>query len=192
MLRNLGESGAFARRSKVPPESTHARRDEQGDNASMISRTDMPKTPRLPTARRGDRRGRQCLLATLAAACLLGAAGAVAADRMYAWRDPVSGSLQLAGAPPAWYTARAPGPRVRVFEKGQIVDDTAWSDAKRTPPSPVTVAPDSAQAMDPGPPAADPRERLQAFKALLDAWDAAQQAEPAPDEGSTLSAEPAR
>lgn len=44
--------------------------------------------------------------------------------RMYQWVDPQSGHTQMAGAPPAWYRSGQPGPRVFVFENGQIIDDT--------------------------------------------------------------------
>ena len=44
---------------------------------------------------------------------------------MYEWVDPISGSLQMSGKPPAWYRSSAGGPRVRVFDQGVIVDDTA-------------------------------------------------------------------
>ncbi len=45
--------------------------------------------------------------------------------RMYQWVSPVSGSTQLSGKPPSWYRGVGDGPRVIVFEKGKIVDDTA-------------------------------------------------------------------
>ncbi|MDZ7734825.1 MAG: hypothetical protein U5P41_00710 [Gammaproteobacteria bacterium] len=47
-----------------------------------------------------------------------------AAARMYQWVDPVSGRTQLSGTPPAWYRSGDDAPRVFVFEKGQLVDDT--------------------------------------------------------------------
>ncbi|MEX2516804.1 MAG: hypothetical protein WD572_07865 [Gammaproteobacteria bacterium] len=49
----------------------------------------------------------------------------VAAARMYQWQDPDTGTTQLSGTPPAWYRSNAGGPRVFVFEKGQLLDDTA-------------------------------------------------------------------
>ena len=45
--------------------------------------------------------------------------------RMYQWTDPESGTTQLSGKPPAWYRSLDSGPRVIVFEKGRIVDDTS-------------------------------------------------------------------
>jgi len=45
--------------------------------------------------------------------------------RMYQWTNPESGTVQLAGAPPAWYRSANPGPRVLVFDNGELVDDTA-------------------------------------------------------------------
>ena len=45
--------------------------------------------------------------------------------RMYQWTDPDAGTTQLSGKPPAWYRSAEAGPRVFVFEKGRIIDDTA-------------------------------------------------------------------
>ena len=39
--------------------------------------------------------------------------------------DPNSGNVQLSGSPPAWYRGVHGGPRVLVFEGGELVDDTA-------------------------------------------------------------------
>lgn len=52
---------------------------------------------------------------------------------MYQWTDPDSGHTHLSGSPPAWYRSDADGPRVFVFEKGQLIDDTGVtvSDEKR-------------------------------------------------------------
>lgn len=44
--------------------------------------------------------------------------------RMYQWIDPESGTTQLSGKPPAWYRSAEGGPRVIVFDKGRIIDDT--------------------------------------------------------------------
>ena len=44
--------------------------------------------------------------------------------RMYQWVDPQSGTTQLSGKPPAWYRSGREGPRVFVFENGEIIDDT--------------------------------------------------------------------
>jgi hypothetical protein len=53
--------------------------------------------------------------------------------RMYQWTDPDTGTTQLSGKPPAWYRSSENGPRVIVFEKGEVVDDTSIqvSDALR-------------------------------------------------------------
>ncbi len=51
--------------------------------------------------------------------------GAAAADRLYQWIDPHTGTTQLSGRPPAWYRADAAGPRVFVFERGLLVDDSS-------------------------------------------------------------------
>jgi hypothetical protein len=45
--------------------------------------------------------------------------------RMYQWTDPETGTTQLSGKPPAWYRSTDNGPRVIVFEKGRIIDDTS-------------------------------------------------------------------
>lgn len=44
--------------------------------------------------------------------------------RMYQWVEPDSGTTQLSGKPPSWYRSGESGPRVLVFEKGRLVDDT--------------------------------------------------------------------
>ena len=62
-----------------------------------------------------------CLAALIAGFCLSFEAEA----RMYQWIDPVTGSIQMAGKPPAWYRSSWSGPRVRVLENGQLIDDTA-------------------------------------------------------------------
>tara|TARA_B100001123_G_scaffold432230_1_gene554935 strand:+ start:174 stop:650 length:477 start_codon:yes stop_codon:yes gene_type:complete len=51
--------------------------------------------------------------------------GYSAQARIYQWVDPVTGSIQMAGKPPAWYRSSWDGPRVRVTENGHLVDDTA-------------------------------------------------------------------
>ncbi len=45
--------------------------------------------------------------------------------RMYQWVSPNTGRVQLSGNPPPWYRDAAGGARVRVFENGNLVDDTA-------------------------------------------------------------------
>lgn len=134
--------------------------------------------------------GRVCLTVLLAVLGLLRAPGVYAGERMYAWQDPDSGTLQLTGTPPPWYASRAPGPRVRVFEKGRLVDDSAWQEARPAAPAPAPPV----AATDAGTPtAADARRQQQEFKALLDAWDATRQAAPGRGAaGSALPVEPAR
>lgn len=48
-----------------------------------------------------------------------------AAARMYQWQSPASGRVQLAGSAPPWYRGTTAGPRVLVFDNGELVDDTA-------------------------------------------------------------------
>lgn len=49
----------------------------------------------------------------------------VAEARMFQWTNPGSGKVQLSGTPPAWYRGTQPGPRVLVFENGELIDDTS-------------------------------------------------------------------
>ncbi len=44
--------------------------------------------------------------------------------RMYQWLNPTNQKIQLSGIPPAWYRSETGGPRVRVFEQGNLIDDT--------------------------------------------------------------------
>lgn len=48
-----------------------------------------------------------------------------AAARVYVWTDPNTGTPYMAGAPPAWYRSGIDGPRVLVYDGGELVDDTA-------------------------------------------------------------------
>ena len=47
-----------------------------------------------------------------------------ACARMYQWTNPASGTVQMSGSPPAWYRGAQAGPRVLVFDDGELVDDT--------------------------------------------------------------------
>lgn len=58
-------------------------------------------------------------------ACVIALTFADAHARMYQWSHPSSGIVQLSGAPPAWYRSTMNGPRVLVFDNGQLIDDTA-------------------------------------------------------------------
>jgi len=64
---------------------------------------------------------------------ILGLASLPAQARMYQWIDPDTGTTQLSGKPPVWYRSAENGPRVIVFEKGKVIDDTSISipDAQR-------------------------------------------------------------
>ena len=44
--------------------------------------------------------------------------------QMYQWADPETGTTQLSGKPPVWYRSAEGGPRVFVFSRGKIIDDT--------------------------------------------------------------------
>ena len=47
-----------------------------------------------------------------------------AAARMYQWVDPDTDTPQLSGKPPTWYRSREGGPRVVVYDKDRLIDDT--------------------------------------------------------------------
>jgi len=59
--------------------------------------------------------------------CLLLVLGvtSVAQARMYQWVNPDQKNIQLSGIPPAWYRSGTVGPRVRVFNQGNLIDDTS-------------------------------------------------------------------
>ncbi len=59
-------------------------------------------------------------------AVLLCLSSPVSGELLYQWQDPRTGTTQFSGQPPGWYRSdRASGPRVLVFHRGQLVDDTA-------------------------------------------------------------------
>jgi len=45
--------------------------------------------------------------------------------RMYQWTESGVETTQLSGKPPPWYRSATSGPRVFVFDKGRLIDDTA-------------------------------------------------------------------
>lgn len=47
--------------------------------------------------------------------------------RMYQWVDPDTGTTQLSGKPPTWYRSDESGPRIIVYDKGRVIDDTGLS-----------------------------------------------------------------
>ena len=131
--------------------------------------------------------------------CCLFLAGPVAA-RMYQWTSPATGTPNLSGTPPAWYRAPHAGPRVLVFERGQLIDDTAIavSDRQRlelrsaafganaapavAPSKPAAAAAGESAApaapvpaptpATPATPGATPiTAKADALKAMIDAWD---------------------
>lgn len=61
---------------------------------------------------------------TLAAGAALMLVGLTAEARMYQWVNPHTRSPQLSGTPPSWYRSEQGGPRVRVYDSGNLVDDT--------------------------------------------------------------------
>lgn len=56
---------------------------------------------------------------------LLLPAVAAAETRLYQWQDKASGRTQFSGQAPGWYRGTLPGPRVFVYARGVLVDDTA-------------------------------------------------------------------
>src|SRR5690606_38346940 len=108
---------------------------------TIFSRTGIAMVPLLPgraaayhSARRpGARPGPYnpshfpgCLPMAVRWFLLLFLACAQAAEaRMYQWIDPDTRTTQLSGKPPTWYRSPEGGPRVLVFERGRMVDDTA-------------------------------------------------------------------
>ena len=56
---------------------------------------------------------------------------ASASARMYVWVSPQSGSVEMSGTPPAWYRGELGGPRVQVFDNGNLLDDTAIAPSAR-------------------------------------------------------------
>lgn len=147
-------------------------------------------------ARAGSRAGRVLGIASAALVLLLGST-APAADgaRMYQWRHPETGTVQLSGAAPSWYRAQASGPRVLVYAQGRILDDTARpvSEAERLalraaalgvseppvlldeparPPAPAPATPPAVAA--PPEPAALSADDIAHYKAVIEAWDRAE------------------
>lgn len=145
------------------------------------------------TARTGSRDGGVRGIASAALILLSSAAPAVDGARMYQWRHPDTGTVQLSGAAPSWYRAQASGPRVLVYAQGRIVDDTARpvSEAERlalraaalgvTEPPARLEAPASAPApatrsatAAPPEPVALSADDIAHYKAVIEAWDRAE------------------
>lgn len=128
-----------------------------------------------------------------------------ASARMYQWVDAQSGTVQLSGSPPAWYRGTQAGPRVFVFDNGRLIDDTARRLPAEEAAllravafgAPVSVSPVlNAPLFDTPPPASLPASealtlpattaapapedstsrQIAEFKALLEAYDRAQDA----------------
>ena len=110
---------------------------------------------------------------------LLLSAALPADARMYQWRDSTTGSLQFAGRPPPWYRNGQPGPRVRVYTQGRLIDDTAQrldparAAELRATALGITAAPGVPAQVELSIPASPPDSAAQVahFKALLDSWD---------------------
>lgn len=45
--------------------------------------------------------------------------------RLYQWNNPNTGTPQLSGSPPAWYRQGSGGPRISVYDRGRLIDDTS-------------------------------------------------------------------
>ncbi len=141
----------------------------------------------------------------LVAVGLLVTNSAAHAAKMYQWIDPTTGTVQLAGAAPPWYRSAMRGPRVRVYEQGKVIDDTAYA----APDSPLDSAlPSTPQAPGPAHPASAPvagedrqsgapaalptssASRSEEFKALLEAWDREQARQELPAAAASTPAPP--
>lgn len=116
---------------------------------------------------------------------------------MYQWVDAQTGTVQLSGTPPSWYRGAQSGPRVFVFENGRLVDDTArqlpaeqsallrataFGEPASTFPllqAPVLSAapplPPPPAAATPSPPEDSTSRQIAEFKALLEAYDRAEE-----------------
>lgn len=94
-------------------------------------------------------------------ACVIALTSANAHARMYQWSNPSSGIVQLSGSPPAWYRSTTQGPRVLVFDNGQLIDDTAVGvgEPVRQSLRASAFADEDTVAAKP-PPAPPPQERL--------------------------------
>lgn len=66
------------------------------------------------------------MLKSIVLVCIVALGSAPAAfARMYQWQDGPGGAVQLSGQPPSWYRSGRGGPRVLVFDRGFLVDDTS-------------------------------------------------------------------
>ncbi|MBI4695031.1 MAG: hypothetical protein HY749_13505 [Gammaproteobacteria bacterium] len=129
---------------------------------------------------------------TASAGLALVLASAAATADLYQWTDPATRVRQLSGRPPAWYRGEAPGPRVRVFAHGQLMDDTAIAvstdeaatlrarafgtpaASEARPTTAETAPPESTVVLPPPPPppaTAAPGANAADMKALIEAWD---------------------
>lgn len=161
------------------------RRDNDRVRLSMT----MMSHPRSQPARRTKRFAAVLVGVSLVLTTLPSAA------RMYQWREAVTGSIQLAGKPPPWYRNGAPGPRVRVFERGRVVDDTAHDiDSAREAHLRATAHGAPVAAPVPLPATAttlpETADQMQKFKALLQEWDQTQTPPRAPATSATQALPP--
>lgn len=139
----------------------------------------------LASTRKERRRDRRALTHVLMS-CLLAGAPSAQAEKMYQWVDPNTGTVQLAGKPPPWFRSATPGPRVRVYEHGKVIDDTAYAapraelaagaetDTANTAAPDVPVPDQVTSAPEVKLSAGSSANQVKEFKALLEAWDRAQ------------------
>lgn len=165
---------------------------------------DRAGTVRDPMRRRPHLHGVRVLLFLwlCVSMAVLGAELPVGAARLYQWRSPHTGTTQLAGRPPIWYRSTVPGPRVLVFARGRLIDDTAQvvTEAERralraaafgapdptrwgsTEPGAVSATQNMSAAAAisavPAPRAADRRDAAEAerLKAIIADWERARSA----------------
>lgn len=79
----------------------------------------------MPVQCRSIRRRVPRAVTLLGIAAIAFTAVSVVEARMYQWVNPGTRSPQLSGTPPSWYRSEQGGPRVRVYDSGNLVDDTA-------------------------------------------------------------------
>lgn len=112
------------------------------------------------------------VLTPLLTSCLAIWVASAHAEKMYQWVDAQTGTVQLAGKPPPWFLNPQSGPRVRVYEGGSVIADTAYPPAPNTAPDiTAQTAPESDATASEREPVDRSVTQVNAFKALLETWD---------------------
>ena len=128
-----GRGGRYSRHPRSVKIRSLNRRADDGRNG-VVNRNTVSANQAMKIHRRQARLARPIDLATLTGpfkilavivSVVLMAQPGAAAARMYQWKQPGSGTVQLSGSAPGWYRSGQSGPRVLVFDNGVLVDDTA-------------------------------------------------------------------